>query len=849
MQNARTIKILIVSFCTLLFIACDLLYSPPGVLQSSRQAGTYLQPIAITLSSNHSKAIHYTTDGSLPTLDSPRYTTPITLTKTTQVQAIAIDSSDKVVQRKSWNYIVRGTPHFSPTLSVVDRRLYHVSDQYEYSTDDGNNWQACTGLSQSLPSLSVGNTVHVRHKLVQDDRFFLGEILGSDGPDLVAGNCYVTHARLHEGVIDDFSALIFDADIRDGNATIAIPTITNRGNAAFSGSVFLDFYASSDPYITEEDVLFLSMETIDFTLGPNQTYGASQDGSWPTDVIWLLGLIKTVEGVPQLTYQVSTLEGFQYIGYHLRTEESELLTQNNWTASQYVDSVFFTESDADTTDGAFKIVNSWGEGNWEHIPDGAYYLPLDAAVALKLKIYYSLNTSQTVYEPFLLASFDVAHENRETCLISIGVGEPSHPLMVKRLQSVSDIKNDAPVLAGGPNPFPDTKMILDISEFAPYIATNDIFIRIDNRMGTETATLSSFSVELYDDYSLDPADAAQILGFPLEGSSPTVAAGENKTFLISTSRDLDPSHLPLLRTQSRSRTMAQSLPAQRSLSEEEIQSILALQAPASRSRSQSNASLGGLVPPTEAELRSMRTLDVGTRWYPGDLPSEVDWTQSPYFPPIGNQGAKGSCAAFTNAYYIHTYNEAREHGWDLSGAQWVKSTTGSGYPSVEYQDKIMSPDFSYHLVSQAPGASIAALQSVLNRIGSSTWKTTGYDEYPDERLERYEYPWPTEEAFREAAQYRGRLSDGSYFEENSGGLIVLDDPAKIDIVQQLLASGYCLATGIDAISFFGTEDPWMNGEDVVDLTGVAQEDIANFSKNINHAQTIVGYKAGSAWSP
>ncbi|MDD3058245.1 MAG: chitobiase/beta-hexosaminidase C-terminal domain-containing protein, partial [Sphaerochaeta sp.] len=581
MQKGRTSKLILSFLCAVLFIACDLFYSPPGVLESSRQAGTYLQPIAITLSSNHSKAIHYTTDGSLPTLDSPRYTTPITLTKTTQVQAIAIDSNDKVMQRKSWNYIVRGTPHFSPTLSVAEQRIYHVSDQYEYSADDGNTWQACTGLSQSLPELSVGNKVHVRHKVVQDDSYYLGEVLGLSGPDLVAGNCYVAHARLGENEIDDFSGLIFDANFSDGNATIAIPTITNAGNATFTGSAIIDFYASSDPFITEEDLRFLSMETINFTLEPNQTYGASQDGSWPTDVIWLLGLIKTVDKVPQLLYQVITLEGFQYIGYHLRTEESELLSQNNWTASQHVDSVFFAESNTTTSEGAFKIVNSYGVGEtWEHIPDGAYYLPFDAAVALKLRINYSFNTFETVYEPFLFASFTLSHPNRETCLISIGVGEPEHPLMVKRLQSISDIANDDPVLAGGPNSFPDTKMVMDISEFAPYIATNDIFIRIDNRLGAETATLFSFSVELYDDYSLDPADAAQILDFPLEGSSPTVAAGENRTFLISTSRDLEQDSLPLLRTQSRSRSSSQSLPAQRPLTEEEIQDILALQAPA-----------------------------------------------------------------------------------------------------------------------------------------------------------------------------------------------------------------------------------------------------------------------------
>lgn len=37
------------------------------------------------------------------------------------------------------------------------------------------------------------------------------------------------------------------------------------------------------------------------------------------------------------------------------------------------------------------------------------------------------------------------------------------------------------------------------------------------------------------------------------------------------------------------------------------------------------------------------------------LPSSVDLSTSPCFPPIGNQGAKGSCAAFATTYYQYTY--------------------------------------------------------------------------------------------------------------------------------------------------------------------------------------------------
>lgn len=853
MHNVRIAKLILLSLCALFFIACDLWYTPSGVLQSSRQAGTYLEPITITLSSNHSKAIHYTTDGSLPTLDSPRYTSPLTLSRTTRVQAIAIDSNDKVTQRQSWDYIVRGTPHFSPTLSVIDSLLYHVSELYEYSIDDGSTWQPCTGLTQTIPRLSVGDRVQVRHQVVHEDRFDLGEVAALGGqPDLVAEHCYIANALLVTGKIVESSALTYYTKPSDDSATIVIPTISNQGDATFSGSVFLDFYASADPFITDEDVLFLTVETKEFSLSANETLGASQDGSWPTDVSWLLRLLYYDSyGYPCLNYPVDILEGFQYIGCHIRTDESELLGQNNWTASQYVDSVYFAEQASLPAEGAFKLVNSWGEGRWEHIPDGAYYLPFDAAVSLKMNIYYTLNNYQSVYEPFLLASFDLAHANRETCVVSLGVGNPDHPLMTKRLQSISELGGGVTgIRAGGPNPFPDNTIVMDISEFAPYISTHDIFLRIDNRDQAQEATLSSFSLELYDDYSVDPSDAAYIISANLGPSSAVVEAGENDTFQIGTNGTLDDAQLSLLRTQSRSRSMVQSLPAQRPLTEEEIQNVLALQAtPTSRSRSQSNATSGGLVPPTEAELRSMRTLDVGTRWYQGDLPSEVDWSQSPYFPPIGNQGVKGSCAAFSNAYYIHTFNEAREHGWDLSGARWEGSW--SGYPSPAYQDKIMSPDFSYHLVSQQPGASHYALISVLNRIGSSTWATTGYDVVADEDPDvEYDYPWPSETAFREAAKYRSRRPDGNYFEENTIGLILLDDPSKVAIVQELLASGYCLSTSIHSQSFFDdTYDSWLDEQDVVSLEGVDEDSINNFWKNINHGQTIVGYKAGSAWSP
>ena len=111
------------------------------------------------------------------------------------------------------------------------------------------------------------------------------------------------------------------------------------------------------------------------------------------------------------------------------------------------------------------------------------------------------------------------------------------------------------------------------------------------------------------------------------------------------------------------------------------------------------------------------------------------------------------------------------------------------------------------------------------------------DEDPDVE---YDYPWPSETAFREAAKYRSRRPDGNYFEENTIGLILIDDPSKVAIVQELLASGYCLSNSIHAQSFFEEEyGKWLDEQDVVSIEGVSKEDNNRFISNNNHGQNIV----------
>ena len=58
-------------------------------------AGTYYSPIEVTITCGTNGAnIHYTTDGSTPTTNSPKYTAPFTLSTSTTVKAISAKDGD-----------------------------------------------------------------------------------------------------------------------------------------------------------------------------------------------------------------------------------------------------------------------------------------------------------------------------------------------------------------------------------------------------------------------------------------------------------------------------------------------------------------------------------------------------------------------------------------------------------------------------------------------------------------------------------------------------------------------------------------------------------------------------------
>jgi parallel beta-helix repeat protein len=195
-------------------------------------------------------------------------------------------------------------------------------------------------------------------------------------------------------------------------------------------------------------------------------------------------------------------------------------------------------------------------------------------------------------------------------------------------------------------------------------------------------------------------------------------------------------------------------------------------------------------------------------------PSSVDHSTESWFPPIGNQDGEGSCVAWAVGYYMKTYQEAKEHEWNLSMASWVGGY--SGHPTPAYQDEIMSPDFIYHLINGGTddGSSFSGAIQLVCFIGECSWEKMPYD--PIDHV-----TWPSEEAWTEAPLYRGNSSGIEY--------IFADSDAGLDNLKNWIAAGNLAIIGVDANKYSS-----LTGEDFWTVDNYV-------NPSVNHANTIVGY--------
>jgi hypothetical protein len=224
----------------------------------------------------------------------------------------------------------------------------------------------------------------------------------------------------------------------------------------------------------------------------------------------------------------------------------------------------------------------------------------------------------------------------------------------------------------------------------------------------------------------------------------------------------------------------------------------------------------GMIPPTENEWETIAAglYSIDSVEYTVGAPAAVDQSATLWFPPIGNQGSQGSCVAWSVGYYVKTFQEAKEHGWDLSGALWVGGS--SGHPTESYQNRTISPAFIYNLINggEDEGSSFYEAIRLVCFVGASSWEKMPYN--PADYT-----TWPSEESWTEAAFYRG----------NSSGYqtMSVDSDSGLSNLKNWIASGNLAIIGVDANRYSA-----LTSADIWTLDGYTNPDV-------NHANTIVGY--------
>ncbi|MFZ2956054.1 MAG: Ig-like domain-containing protein [Candidatus Ozemobacteraceae bacterium] len=686
----------------------------------------------------------------------------------------------------AYQVTVRVAPNVSPDYAYMDilqNKLYQVSPAMEFSQDNEASYSACLS-SVASTTFEAGDMVWVRLAADHSRKKFLGMVESVSGKaDLDMAKDSFTYISENNGLPGDTKILCY------GFSNIGDSSCTNFK---------IKFYLSRDRVITASDTLIATM-TFVYSTNPGKIPPSSYFSTNCT--------------IPDFE------PGNYYVGAIIDSgnDISELNENNNVTPPDKVSS-FIIKDPTPPADGAFKFVNSWGEGGWETIADGHYWVTYKTIKKQEMDVFYCYNQADQAYQPRVIAVFQLTHPSRRECKVIAGLGDPTNPFRQKEFQ--------LSVWSTGAQPFPGNKMVMDISEFGPYINDFDIFLSVVNSQGT-AGTVDFLSVEFYTDYASAPFKT-------IEGGVGAFAGSVSTNFTASTTGSLTSGELgaisPLPRATAPGTQWIEDKPTGDDL-KIDMERIGVFKPGVNYNQIIDGKYGTGLVPPTLeqwGQLKKLRSFSSGARM--AVLPDSVDHSKSIYFPPIGSQGGEGSCACFSFAYYIHTFQMARENNWDLSATTWTSpdpSGLSNGGAPTSNLDKIFSPDFIYHQINSGGdnGSWYGNASDLLGRLGCATWNTMPYDTTDHTS-------WPSEAAWREACKYRQKDS-----EKGSGyGYFTVRTDSDIQLLKSLLSGGYCVSVGIRASDLYYLRD----ANDVID------NDIA-LPMATNHAQTIVGYKEGAAW--
>ncbi|HBF7929138.1 TPA: C1 family peptidase [Clostridioides difficile] len=215
-----------------------------------------------------------------------------------------------------------------------------------------------------------------------------------------------------------------------------------------------------------------------------------------------------------------------------------------------------------------------------------------------------------------------------------------------------------------------------------------------------------------------------------------------------------------------------------------------------------------------------------------ELPSNVDNSQTKYFPNIGSQGSLASCASYATAYYTMTYMTALVNDWS------VKDASGNNINS-----KIFSPKWPYNFINDGRDIGAFAYQNynVFKTHGCATladFPYVGLGRYPKNYRE-----WAKDEnVWKNATKYQVDDILRVNFNKNNkpNSFITSNKDSNLDDAKRLLLNGYILnfyTWFSDANYKQISNDPSTTDDD----SYVNQQAIYQINNQGAHEMTIVGY--------
>ncbi len=483
-------------------------------------------------------------------------------------------------------------------------------------------------------------------------------------------------------------------------------------------------------------------------------------------------------------------------------------------SSQYSTGVGDTATPSDEN-GAFLMVNSWGTtGSWENVDNGKYWMTYGAAK--KVGVYTRCWNANPNYDVKAIIRLKITHPMRSDVDIELGVGGTS--LATKEFISMNHTLGDLP--------FPNNEIHLDITEFYPDMNNNKVWVKIKDKGDSATGTIETVGLRIWttNNYYYQGFNH----GWQISTLPETTSNNTTYTYEFTSHQSVLPNMQPSPdMIQAQTVPLITGMPSQSEI--DKLKQTVGVYQPGKNYNKIINGFGTGLKPPTAAEWNRIANdpnfiLGVLTSKALISTQESLDHSTSIYFPPIGNQGGEGSCVAWSSGYYIQTFYMNKNRSQNISGCGY-NTSPWPGYPDAAYQDKIMSPEFLYHLINEGVdgGSFYSDASEVLVQYGICTWDKMPYDDGDHTT-------WPDEDDFSQAPLNRG-VGDvyGRSSQEYSTNI---NSDARVEAVVELLENDYMFSASIDAdcYSNLTSHDVW------------TYSNIDSGGWSTNHANTIVGFK-------